>query len=296
MKITKAIIPVAGWSTRFLPAVKSYAKHLVPVLDKPQLQLIVEELQGAGITDFCIVHRPDETTIKSFFTPSTKLDKYLKENNKEKFLESYHHMLSKINSIEFLPQTPDFPYGNGTPLLIAEKFISNEPFLYIWGDDLTIEDKPGNFLSQMFADFSKYSPDAIIAVQEVPRSEINRYGSMIYSKNPVFPNQIDGEIEKPEPNEAPSLMAQGGRFVLTPKIIDLLKKQEIDRGELWLTNAIDTLAKTGVVLTKNYNEFESYWMTTGDPLNWLKININMALKDPRYSEEIKKHISELSLL
>lgn len=293
MQITKAIIPVAGWSTRFLPAVKSYAKHLVPVLDKPQLQLIVEELQGAGITDFCIVHRPDETTIKSFFTPNAELDKYLKENNKEKFLESYHLMLSKINSIEFLPQTPDFPYGNGTPLLIAEKFIGSEPFLYVWGDDLTLEDKTGNFLSQMFSDFSKYSPDAVIAVQEVTPAEIVKYGSMIYSKNPVYPNQIDGEIEKPEADKAPSLMAQGGRFVLTPKILDFLKKQEIDRGELWLTSAIDATAKTGIVLTKNYNEYGAHWMTTGDPLSWLKVNLGAALKDPRFASEIKSHLASL---
>ena len=294
MQITKAIIPVAGWSTRFLPAVKSYAKHLVPVLDKPQLQLIVEELQGAGITDFCIVHRPDETTIKSYFTPNDELDKYLKENNKQKYLESYHLMLSKINSIEFLPQTPDFPYGNGTPLLIAEKFINNEPFLYVWGDDLTIEEIPGNFVSKMFDDFTKYSADAVIAVQEVPRTEISKYGSMIYSKNPRFPNQIDGEIEKPEADKAPSLMGQGGRFVLSPKIIELLKNQEIDRGELWLTSAIDALAKVGVVLTKNLNEYNAHWMTTGDPLSWLKVNISEALKDPRYAKEISEYISTIN--
>ncbi|MFA5894525.1 MAG: sugar phosphate nucleotidyltransferase [Candidatus Shapirobacteria bacterium] len=294
MQITKAIIPVAGWSTRFLPAVKSYAKHLVPVLDKPQLQLIVEELQGAGITDFCIVHRPDETTIKSYFTPNLELDQYLKDNNKQKYLESYHQMLSKINSIEFLPQTPDFPYGNGTPLLIAEKFINNEPFLYVWGDDLTIEEIPGNFVSKMFDDFTKYSADAVIAVQEVPRTEISKYGSMIYSKNPRFPNQIDGEIEKPEADKAPSLMGQGGRFVLSPKIIELLKHQEIDRGELWLTSAIDALAKVGVVLTKNLNEYNAHWMTTGDPLSWLKVNISEALKDPRYAKEISEYISTIN--
>jgi UTP--glucose-1-phosphate uridylyltransferase len=203
-------------------------------------------------------------------------------------------MLSKIDTIEFLPQTPDYPYGNGTPLLIAEKFIDNEPFLYVWGDDLTIEDNPGNFLSQMFSDFTKYSPDAVIAVKEVPRSEIVKYGSMIYSKNPRFPNQIDGEIEKPEADKAPSLMAQGGRFVLSPKIIDLLKDQEIDRGELWLTSAIDRLAKTGVVITKNYIEFGADWMTTGDPLSWLKVNINTALKDARFAEEIKTYLATLT--
>jgi UTP--glucose-1-phosphate uridylyltransferase len=291
MNITKAVIPVAGWSTRFLPAVKSYAKHLVPLLDKPQLQIIMEELLAAGITEFAIVHRPDEQTIKNFFEPQSELDAYLKTVGKEKCLESYHLMLSGIKRIEFLPQTPNFPYGNGVPLLVAKDFIGQDPFVYLWGDDITIEDVPGHFLSKMISTFQQYQPDGVLAVQKVTPEEITRLGSMSYAKNPKYPNQIDGEIEKPEADKAPSLYGQGGRFVITPRFIEVLESQPTSKGELWFTEAVNTIAKDGVILTENYQESGAFWATTGDPLNWLKANITLALKDPRYSDHIKTLLS-----
>jgi len=292
-KITKAVIPVAGWSTRFLPAVKSYAKHLVPVLNKPQIQLVMEELVGAGLTDFLVVHRDGENTIKDFFTRDIELDKYLESTGKSAYMDSYNSLMSKIKSIQFLPQTKNLPYGNGTPLLVAKDFIGNEPFVYLWGDDLTIEKNPGQFLTSAIDLFYKYQPSAVECATEVPWDQVPRYGVFEYAKNPKVPNQVAALIEKPEIKDAPSNIIQGGRFVVSPKIIPILQNTAIARGELWFSDAINYLAKNDLVITHNYTENNAKWTTTGDPLNWLKTNITLALSDPKLGPDIKQFLKSL---
>jgi UTP--glucose-1-phosphate uridylyltransferase len=276
MPITKAVLACGGWSTRFLPAVKVYAKQLVPILDKPQIQYVMEELLGAGITDFVIVHRDGENSLKDFFTPDPELNAYLEKTNKNEYLDTYNKMISAINSIQFLPQTKAFPYGNGTPIIVAQKFIGHDPFVYLWGDDITLEEIPGAFLRGAINLFNKYHPAVVECVQKVPWSQVHRYGVFKYMKNPKYPNQVSLLVEKPPRFEAPSNIMQGGRFVVSPKIIDVLKQTQIDRGELWFANAVNSLAQTDVVITHNYMENNAKWCTTGDPLNWLKVNIAMA--------------------
>lgn len=293
-KIHKALIAAAGWSTRFLPAVKSYAKHLVPVLTKPQIQYIIEELIGAGITEIAIVHRHGEHTIKRYFEPDPELESYLKASGKEACLDSLKFIWSKVKKFKFIPQPRHLPYGNGVPIIAAQSFIGTDPFVYLWGDDLTIESTPGAFLSQMIATYQKYQPDGILAVQRVSREEISRYGSVSYAKNPKIPYQIDGIVEKPAPELAPSLFAQGGRFIVSPKIIPVLKGQQTTKGELWFTEAENTLVQQGaVLLALPYRH--AYWTTTGDPLNWLKANLTLALKDPAFSEPIRSFLKSQKL-
>ena len=288
-KIHKALIAAAGWSTRFLPAVKSYAKHLVPVLTKPQIQYLIEELIGAGITDIAIVHRHGEHTIKDHFRPDPELEAYLKASGKEACLDSLRFIWSKVKHFKFIPQPRHLPYGNGVPIIAAQSFIGNDPFVYLWGDDLTIEDQPGTFLSSMIAAYQKYQPDGILAVQEVTASEISRYGSVSYAKNPQIPYQIDGIVEKPAPELAPSLFAQGSRFIVSPKIIPVLKNQQTTKGELWFTEAENSLVQQGgVILGLPYQN--AFWTTTGDPLNWLKANLTLALRDPILSEPIRSFL------
>ena len=141
MNITKAVIAAAGRGTRFLPVVKQYPKELIAILDKPQIQYLVEELIGAGITDICIVHRHGDPSIKRYFTPDPELENYLEKNQKETYLDSLRSIWSKVN-FKFIPQPRHLPYGNASPVLAAKNFIQNDPFIYLFGDDITIETTP----------------------------------------------------------------------------------------------------------------------------------------------------------
>ena len=141
--ITKAVLACGGWSTRFLPTVKTYAKQLLPILDKPQILWVMEELVNAGITDFCIVHRDGEESLKRFFQPDSNLDSYLASTGKTKAMDSFNSVMSKVKNLQFLPQTSAFPYGTGSPVLVAESFIDADPFVYLYADDLVIEPQPG---------------------------------------------------------------------------------------------------------------------------------------------------------
>ncbi|MFA5828640.1 MAG: sugar phosphate nucleotidyltransferase [Candidatus Shapirobacteria bacterium] len=283
-KITKAVLACGGWSTRFLPAVKTFAKQMVPILDKPQIHYILEELAGAGITDICIVHREGEDSLKKYFTPDLELEAYLQETGKVAAMASWHELVSKFNSIQFLPQTKDFPYGNGVPILVAKDFIGTDPFVYLFADDLHIEDTPGTFLSQMIATYEQYQPAAVAAVEEVPAPEIVRYGSVKYTPDPKYPHRASAIFEKLPASEAPSLFGVGGRFVLSAKYIETLQNTKTSKGELWLADANNYLAKNDVVLTQELPH--GVWMTTGDPLRWLKANITMALKHPEFKDSL----------
>ncbi|HEX8923803.1 MAG TPA: sugar phosphate nucleotidyltransferase [Patescibacteria group bacterium] len=290
-KITKAVIPVAGWATRFMPTVKSYAKHLVPIVDKPQIQLVVEELLGAGITDLCIVYREGETTIKDYFTPNPVLEDYLKSTGKESRLDSWRAMMAGITRLTMLPQPQNMPYGNGVPIIVSQEFIGSDPFIYLWGDDLTLEDKPGHFISEMLKLYDQYNPDIILGAQEVPWEEVEKYGTMKYHPEPKIPNQVIDVPEKLPRDLAPSNIINGARFIVTPKVIEVLKKLELDRGELWFTQAASAMAKTGTVITANYKDYGAVWAPTGDPLSWLKANIMVAMKNPAYADSLRALIS-----
>jgi UTP--glucose-1-phosphate uridylyltransferase len=287
--IHKALIACGGWSTRFLPAVKTYAKQLVPVLDKPQIHWVIEELIGAGITDIAINVRENETSLQRHFTPDTELNTYLESTGKQKCLDGLNNILSKAK-LHFFFQTKDFPYGNGTPILVAKDFIGSDPFVYLWGDDLTIEDHPGAFLSQIIATYEQYQPAVIIGTQEVPWPEVYRYGTVKFQPDPQFPGRISALTEKLPEGQAPSNFIQGGRFVCSPKIPATIANTPQQRGELWFADAVNTLAQTDIALTLNYQEHHATWITTGDPQNWLKANLILALKDPALSEPIRSFL------
>lgn len=294
MNITKAVIPVAGWATRFLPTVKTYAKHLIPVVDRPQIQLVVEELLGAGITNLCFVYREDDTTIRNYFEPNPLLNEYLKSTGKEDKLASWNDMMSRVTHLEFLPQTKDFAYGNGVPLLVAEKFINNEPIVYLWGDDLTIEDVPGNFVRKLIEHFNQYQPTEVIGVQPIPDWQIPAMGIVKYDPDQTIPGKIIDIVEKPKLADAPSHIGQGARFIVTPQIIDILKHQTLDRGEIWLTNATKTAINQGLLVTTlDYQKSGSTWSACGDPLTWLKANITLGLKHPTIGPELRNFLDTI---
>jgi UTP--glucose-1-phosphate uridylyltransferase len=291
--IKKAVIAAAGRGTRFLPVVKSYPKELVPILSKPNLQYLVEEAIGAGITDIAIVTRSGENGIERYFTPDADLEKYLTENNKLAFLDSLKAIWEKAK-ITFISQPVNLPYGNGSPIVAAKDFIGSDPFVYMFGDDLTVETVPGAFLSKMIGTYNQYQPDAVVAVKDVGREEISRYGSAQYIEDPKYPNRISAMLEKLPANEAPSTFGQGGRFILSNQFVEKLSNQETGMGnELWLADAVNNFAKNGVVLTQAFED-GSDWMTTGDPLRWLKANIAVAMLDSNLKDDLKQFIQTLN--
>jgi UTP--glucose-1-phosphate uridylyltransferase len=291
--VTKCVIAAAGRGTRFLPVVKSYPKELVPILSKPNIQYLIEEAIGAGITEIAIVHRVGQHSIEEYFTPDPDLEKYLTENNKLQYLDSLKTIWSKAK-ITFIEQSSNLPYGTGSPLLTAEKFVDNQPFIYMYGDDLTVEPVPGQFLAKMIQKFEQYQADEIIAVKDVGRNEIAKYGSAQYIDDPKYPNRLIAMLEKLPADQAPSTFAQGGRFLVTSKVFSLLKTQGLSRdGELWFSDASNTLAKQGIVLTQAF-EGEENWLTTGDPLRWLVANITLALQNSEYKTEALNFLKNIS--
>ncbi len=290
MSVTKGVITAAGRGTRFLPTTKAYPKELIPIMDKPNIQYLVEEMIGAGITEIAIVHRPGETKIKEYFTPDSKLTNYLKKNNKLDHLKSLENIWDKAK-LTFLPQSEDLPYGNASPAIAAKKFINNQPFIYMFGDDFVLEKNPGTYLNLLIQVFEQHHPAVVLGCQQVPWEEIHRYGCVEYKKESPIPNQVESLLEKLPQEEAPSNIAQFGRFVLSPKIFQVLKEQELAKGELWLADAENTLAKTDVAIAEPIREGK--WLTTGDPLRWLKTNIEVGLNSPNFQADLKTYLAEI---
>jgi len=294
-KVTKAVIAAAGRGTRFLPTVKAYAKELVPIISKPNIQYLVEEAIAAGITEICIVHRHGEKTIRRYFTPDADWENYLKSVNKTESLDSLKNIWKKLKTLKFVPQHLHLPYGNASPLLAAKSFIGNDPFVYMFGDDLIVEKDTGRYLKKMINTFEKFSPSVVVSVKDVGPEEIVRYGSAKYLEDPKYPYRISGMYEKLPADKAPSFFGQGGRFIVNAaKLWPVLATQGLSRDhELWFADAVNTLAANDIVITEATDK-ESDWMTTGDPLRWLKANLAVAMLDNHLAPEIKKFVKGLN--
>jgi len=292
MSVTKGVITAAGRGTRFLPTTKAYPKELIPIMDKPNIQYLIEEMVGAGLTEIAIVHRPNETKIKEYFSPDHELKKYLQKNDKLNYLNSLEKIWQKAD-LKFIPQGEKLPYGNASPAIAAKEFVNNQPFVYMFGDDFVLEEKPGNYLKLLIEIFEKHQPAVVLGCQQVPWKEIHRYGSIEYAENQKVPNQATAILEKLPKDEAPSNIAQFGRFVLSPKVFPVLKEQELAKGELWLADANNTLAKNDIAIAEPIQEGK--WLTTGDPLRWLKTNIEVGLNSPDFQTGLKSYLAEIDL-
>ncbi len=290
-KIRKAVVSAAGFGTRFLPAVKALPKELIPIWDRPSLQYIIENLIVAGLEEVIVVHREGGSEIEEYFTPNLKLEKYLKKIGKEHLLDSLKSIWQKAK-LDFIPQTGDLPYGNASPVMAAEKLIAGESFVYVFGDDFLLEDKPGQFLRKLIKIFERYQAAIVLGVQEVPWSEIYRYGSVKYHQKGKIPHQIEAVLEKLPAEKAPSNFAVFGRFVVSPIVFDSLKKQKLGKdNELYFADLINNLAQKELVIAEPIKGGK--WLTTGDPLRWLKANIEFALKKSDTNGEIRKYLKNL---
>ena len=284
-KIRKAIVAVAGSGTRLLPATKSMPKEMLPIVDKPAIQWVVEELVAGGIEDIILVTKWDKKPLEDHFDHSWALEHELaKAGKKEKLAE-----IQKISEMaNFIYVRQKGPYGNGTPVLSAASLVQDEPFLYVWGDDL-VKSKV-SFAKQMIDDYNQ-SGHLMIGVQEVPRDQVDRYGIVSLKNKKTM--QLDGIVEKPSIKEAPSCLADFGRMILNQEIINVLKKTKLGKGkELWIVDAIRDYIKAGGEFYAKKIE-DGQWLTTGDPLNLLKANLEYAQDKKELRAFLKKYLKTL---
>lgn len=288
LRIKKAVIAVAGFGTRFLPATKSIPKEVLPIVDKPIVQYLVEEAVESGIEDIILVTRSGSQGIADHFDSSRELEVFLAEQNKQAYLDIVQS-IPKMANFAVVRQGRHLPYGNATPLLAAKSFIGHgEPIVYMFGDDLVDSKTP--CVQQLKDVFETHQPDAVAAFQEVPRSETYRYG-IATLKPGTEPSEMASIVEKPSIEEAPSTLAQLGRFVLSYEVIDILERLEISEGgELGLSDAFAVLCQRGRVLV---HPIEGRWLTTGDPLRYLICNVEFALKHPKIGQEFAAYIRGL---
>ncbi len=282
----KAVIAVAGTGTRFLPATKEIPKEMLPVIDKPIVQYSVDEVVASGVKDVILVTREGSDIIEKYFKHNIDLEKQLKQTNKNDYLQLIQKIpeLAKFN---FVKQTKKMPYGNATPILASIDLLKDEPFFYLFGDDMILADKP---VCQQLAEVyqKNHKVGAVIAVQEMPRDVLYRYGVVKIKEGTN--NEYKQIIEKPVLGEEPSNVVSFGRYLFSPKILPIIKKLKTGKdNELWLVDAINELAKTEKILVYT---IEGKWLTTGDALNYLKTVIEFVKQRDDLKNEFGKYVVE----
>ncbi|MBU7217238.1 UTP--glucose-1-phosphate uridylyltransferase GalU [Staphylococcus gallinarum] len=287
MKIKKAIIPAAGLGTRFLPATKAMPKEMLPILDKPTIQYIVEEAVAAGIEDIIIVTGKHKRAIEDHFDNQKELEMILEEKGKQDLLDEVQHS-SNLANMFYVRQKEQ--KGLGHAIWSAKQFIGNEPFAVLLGDDIVQSEVPAiKQLMNQYDDTGK----SIIGVQQVNENETHRYGIVDPAESNEGLFSVNKFVEKPEPGTAPSNLAIMGRYVLTPQIFDYLEKQEIGAGgEIQLTDAIERLNKDDKVYAFDFNG-ERY--DVGEKLGFVKTTIQFALNNEEMSQDVKAYIRSLDL-
>lgn len=268
--IKKAVIPAAGFGTRFLPATKALPKEMLPIVDKPNLQYIIEEAIASGIEDIIIVTGRNKKSMEDHFDKSIELELLLKKTGKHELLETVEN-ISNLVDIHYMRQKE--PLGLGHAILCTKKFIGNEPFAVLLPDDIIDAEVPA--LKQMIEKYEQVE-SSILGVNEVPDEDVHKYGIVEYSEadNNLF--TVKRLVEKPAIEDAPSNQAIVGRYILSPAIFDELEKVQPDaKGEIQLTDAIDSLlAKESIY---SYI-FDGTRYDVGDKFGFLQATFDFALK------------------
>ncbi len=288
-KIRKAVIAAAGYGTRFLPATKNQPKEMLPIIDKPIIHHLVDECVSSGITEIIIVTRAGQGIMEDYFDSHVELEHLLEVNGKKELLKKIKQIPQLANFV-YVRQKKNLPYGNGTPLLCAAPLIDdNEAFAYLFGDDLVISKTP--CLKQLIQIYERENCDGVIAAQRIPKSELNRYGIVKFKKGT---NEFEALVEKPNPDKAPSNMAEFGRFILNYKTVEEIQKMKTGLGgELWLVDSITQVAKKGGRFL--VHEIEGEWLTTGDPLRYMQTQVKYALQRKDIGNDFKKFLKSLKL-
>ncbi|KOY78205.1 UTP--glucose-1-phosphate uridylyltransferase [Apilactobacillus kunkeei] len=285
-KIKKAIIPAAGLGTRFLPETKAMPKEMLPVVDKPAIQLIVEEAIASGITDILIIIGKGKRAIEDHFDSNTELELNLESKGKDEMLKA----VKETNGLNIYFKRQEHPNGLGDAVHTAKSFVGEDPFVIMLGDDLMTDETP---LTKQLIDSYEETGSSTLAVMKVPHEDTSKYGVINPAKE-VSDGLYDvtNFVEKPNPEDAPSDLAIIGRYLLTADIFDILENTKPGKGnEIQLTDAIDTLNKKGKVYA---HEFKGDRYDTGSKFGWLQTNIEFGLKHPEVSDELKQYIKDLA--
>ncbi len=286
MKIKKGVIPAAGLGTRFLPATKAQPKVMLPVLDTPALQYVVEEAVRSGITDLLIITGRGQRSIEDHFDRSIELEAFLEAKGKFDELKRIRE-IAELASIHYVRQKEAL--GLGHAVGVAEAFVSGEPFAVLLGDDLIHESVP--LLADMVRVHEKYGR-SVVAALEVSREEIGMYGCIEPEWVEENLARIVSIIEKPEPGEAPSTLAAIGRYVFTPEIFDAIRETQPGRGgEIQLTDAINQLAQEQAVYA---NRFDRGRFDVGNLFDYLKATVELALEREDVGPAFRTYLGEVA--
>lgn len=284
VKVRKAIIPAAGLGTRFLPATKAMPKEMLPIVDKPTIQYIVEEAIASGIEDILIVTGKGKRAIEDHFDNSFELEQLLESKGKLDVLDE----VKKSSNVEIHYIRQKEPKGLGHAVWCARKFIGDEPFAVLLGDDIVDAETPG--LKQLMNEYDKLGR-SVIGVQTVEENETHRYGIVDPAVQDGRRYQVNQFVEKPAPGTAPSNLAIMGRYILTPEIFEILEKQETGAGgEIQLTDAIQTLNEKQFVYAY---DFEGTRYDVGEKLGFIQTTIEMALKRPELRDDLLAYLDKV---
>ena len=282
-KVRKAIIPAAGLGTRFLPATKAMPKEMLPIVDKPTIQYIVEEAIASGIEDIIIVTGKGKRSIEDHFDHAVELEQNLISKEKYEMLEEVRNIANMVD-IHYIRQKE--PKGLGHAVWCARKFIGDEPFAVLLGDDIVKAETP--CLKQLMDEYNR-THSSVIGVQRVPDSETHRYGVIDPIENYGRSYQVQNFVEKPTQGTAPSNLAIIGRYIFTPEIFLFLDKQEVGAGgEIQLTDAIQNL--NGIQRVFAY-EFEGERYDVGEKLGFIETTIEFALQHDDLREDLLKYMA-----
>ncbi len=289
LEVKKAIIPVAGLGTRFLPLSKAVPKEFFPLADKPIIQYIVEEVKNSGIKEIVFVVSPRQKTILSYFQKDPELEKVLEKRKKEallKELKDFENVFEDI-SISFVVQK--VPGGDGHAILQAGRAAKKEPVAVSFSDDVIDSDTPA--LLQLVNIF-KTCNAPVVALKALPREKVTAYGVVDVEKIANGLYKIKKIIEKPELSQAPSNLVICGKYVLTPEVFGYLKTAKPSKkGEIILAEVFDKMLADGKVI---YGcEMKGEWLECGDKLKWIKSFFYLCLKDPRYRDELKQYLKTI---
>ncbi len=285
MKVNKAIIPAAGLGTRFLPATKAQPKEMLPIVDKPTLQYIIEEAVDSGIEEILIITGRNKQSIEDHFDKSIELELELEKKGKDDLLQIVRN-ISDMANIHYIRQKE--PKGLGHAIYCAKSFIGDEPFAVMLGDDIVDAEIP--CLKQMIRIFDEYKT-TILGVQEVPHSEVSKYGIVDGKNIEDHVYKVKDLVEKPAVDEAPTNIAILGRYIISPSIFDILEHTPPGKGgEIQLTDALKTLARQEAMYAYT---FEGKRYDVGDKMGFLQATVEFALKRDELKEPFMAYLQQL---